>query len=71
MHLSEDFSRQCYAPSTLHSSAESVSSMPGFLKVYGYYSPELKKWNIDVCFPFYEVWFDWMLMVLLSQLFNN
>ncbi|RDL41643.1 uncharacterized protein BP5553_01622 [Venustampulla echinocandica] len=22
-------------------------SMPGFLKVYGYYSPELKKWNID------------------------
>ncbi|KAF2092643.1 MFS transporter [Rhizodiscina lignyota] len=22
-------------------------SMPGFLQVYGYYSPELKKWNID------------------------
>ncbi|KUJ16685.1 general substrate transporter, partial [Mollisia scopiformis] len=22
-------------------------SMPGFLEVYGYYSPELKKWNID------------------------
>jgi hypothetical protein len=22
--------------------------MPGFLEVYGYYSPELKAWNIDV-----------------------
>lgn len=22
-------------------------SMPGFLEVYGYYSPKLKKWNID------------------------
>lgn len=22
--------------------------MPGFLDVYGYYSPELKAWNIDV-----------------------
>lgn len=24
--------------------------MPGFLKVYGYYSPTLKKWNIDVSY---------------------
>lgn len=22
--------------------------MPGFLKVYGYYTPATKKWNIDV-----------------------
>lgn len=23
--------------------------MPGFLHVYGYYDPTMKKWNIDVC----------------------
>ncbi len=27
---------------------ELLYSMPGFLKVFGYYSEELQKWNIDV-----------------------
>lgn len=32
--------------------------MPGFLEVYGYYSPELKKWNIDVS-PLHPIAICW------------
>lgn len=40
--------------------------MTGFLKVYGYYSPTIKKWNIDVSFSLHK--FDNILTLLFSQL---
>lgn len=42
------FSRQYCAFHVESTSIERVRSMPGFLRIYGYYSPELKMWNIDV-----------------------
>ena len=43
--------------------------MPGFLKVYAYYSPTLKKWNIDLSLSLHKL--DIILTVLFSQLFYN
>jgi hypothetical protein len=43
--------------------------MPGFLKVYAYYSPTLKKWNIDLSLSLHKL--DIIITVLFSQLFYN
>jgi hypothetical protein len=40
--------------------------MTGSLKVYGYYSPTLKKWNIVVGFSLHNL--DNILTLLFSQL---